>query len=218
MTVDVQIDGYGGVAEELLYELGVYAFAQQQGGGGELLVMQLFGGISTWSSFWHTDSYKRFDFSAARRRIEVKTTTGDARAHSFAHRQLFTTGDEEVAIASFMLRFDLNGLSLQELIARGRRELSREPTRLAKLEAAVRSARMSDPQELGPSFDEPGASSDLAWFWAQDAPMFQYPEPPGVSETRYKVDLSAIPQIADPDLTTWLDGWGQEVLDKNLYM
>lgn len=180
---------------------------ERQGLWGELLAMQLLGGVSSWASFWHTDPYKRFDFSTAHRRIEVKTTTGDARAHSFAHRQLFTTGNEEVAIASFMLRHDPNGLSLQELITRGRRELSKEPSQLAKLEAATRSARMSDPQEAGPSFNESDARSSLVWFWARDAPRFKHPEPPGVSETRYKVDLSATPQVARPELVAWLSEW-----------
>ena len=179
----------------------------RQGLWGELFVMRLLGGISCWAPFWHTDPYKRFDFSASRRRIEVKTTTGDARTHSFAHRQLFTTGDEEIAIASFMLRFDLNGLSLQELIATGRRKLSGEPTQLAKLEAAVRSARMSDPQEPGPSFDESDARANLVWFWAREAPKFTQPEPANVSETRYKVDFSAIPEVSDSELTSWLGSW-----------
>lgn len=180
---------------------------ERQGLWGELLLMRILGGASTWARFWHTDPYKRFDFSAAHRRIEVKTTIGDARVHSFAHRQLFTTGGEQVAIASLVLRKNPDGLSLKTLIEEGRNELSSEPAQLAKLEAAARGARMSDLKEPGPSFDEVDASTNLAWFWAQEAPRFTQSEPPGVSETRYKADLSFTPQIADPDLTLWLNGW-----------
>ncbi len=180
---------------------------ERQGLWGELLVMRLLGGTSVWTPFWHTDPYKRFDFSASHRRIEVKTTVGDARAHSFSHRQLLTTGGEQVAIASLLLREDPGGLSLRKLIEEGREELLDDPTKLAKLETAVRSARMSDREEEGPSFDESDAKDSLAWFWAREAPMFPQPEPPGVSEVRYKVDLSATPQIAGPELAFWLDGW-----------
>lgn len=180
---------------------------ERQGLWGELLLMRILGGASAWARFWHTDPYRRFDFSAAHRRIEVKTTVGDARVHSFAHRQLFTTGDEQVAIASLLLRETPDGLSLKTLIEEGRNELSSEPTQLAKLEAAARGARMSDLKEPGPYFDEVDASANLAWFWAQEAPRFTQPEPPGVSEARYKVDLAFTPQIANTELTSWLNSW-----------
>lgn len=180
---------------------------ERQGLWGELLIIQLLGGASAWAPFWHTDPYKRFDFSADYRRIEVKTTTSDARVHSFAHRQLFTTGAEQVAIASIMLRADPNGLSLRDLIGKGRRELSREPTQLVKLEAAARSARMTDFEESGPTFNESDASNNLAWFWASEVPRLTQLEPPGVSEVRYKVDLSTTPQISAPQLISWLNVW-----------
>lgn len=180
---------------------------ERQGLWGELLLMRILGGASVWARFWHTDPYKRFDFSSAHRRIEVKTTVGDARVHSFAHRQLFTTGGEQVAIASLLLRENTNGLSLKTLIEEGRNELSSEPAQLAKLEAAARGARMSDLKEPGPSFDEVDASNNLAWFWAHEAPRFTQSEPPGVSETRYKVDLSFTRQIASSELAFWLNDW-----------
>jgi hypothetical protein len=180
---------------------------ERQGLWGELLLMRIIGGTSAWARFWHTDPYRRFDFSAAHRRIEVKTTVGGARVHSFAHRQLFTTGGEQVAIASLLLRENPDGLSLKKLIEEGRNELSSEPAQLAKLEAVTRGARMSDPKELGPSFDETDASASLAWFWAREAPRFTQPEPPSVSETRYKVDLSATPEIPNFELTSWLSRW-----------
>jgi hypothetical protein len=180
---------------------------ERQGLWGELLLMKLLGGASAWAHFWHTDPYSRFDFSAGLKRAEVKTTVGDARVHTFSHRQLFTTGGEEVAIASLLLREDPDGLSLRGLIESCRRELSDRPIELAKLEAAVRNARMGDPLEPGPSFDEPGV--ELAWFWAHEVPRFTQPEPPGVSETRYKVDLSSTPQIASLEVADWLGSWSQ---------
>jgi hypothetical protein len=180
---------------------------ERQGLWGELTLMRCIGGVSAWASFWHTDPYKRFDLSAAQRRIEIKTTLGEARVHTFSHRQLFTTGGEQVAIASLLLREDPDGLNLRGLIEESRKELSGRPAQLAKLEAAVRSARMSDPLESGPSFDESG--TELAWFWAYEVPRFTQPEPPGVSEARYKVDLSSTPEIAGLELADWLDAWGQ---------
>lgn len=180
---------------------------ERQGLWGELLLIRLMGGALAWTPFWHTDPYKRFDFSVGPKRLEVKTTIGDTRTHSFSHRQLFTTGNEEVAIASFLLRQNYEGLGLRDLIAESRNALAGDPTQLAKLEASVRSARMNNLEEAGPCFDEPDANDNLAWFWAQKAPKFTQPEPPGVSEARYKVDLTTTAQIPGPDLISWLSSW-----------
>lgn len=180
---------------------------ERQGLWGELFIMKVLGGASVWCRFWHSDLYSRFDFSADHRRIEVKTTLGPARAHSFSHRQLVPDGKEQIAVASLMLRASPTGLSLRELIETSRDEWLNDPTQLAKLESSVRAAGMGDSDASGPSFDAAYAAANLAWYWAEEAPRFTQAEPSGVSNTHYKVDLSGTPQIQSTDLEAWLISW-----------
>lgn len=180
---------------------------ERQGLWGELFVMRFLGGASIWARFWHMDPYRNFDFSAERRRLEVKTSVGLSRVHSFSHRQLSNVGGERIAIASLLLREDPNGLSLLSLVQEARDELSSDPASLAKLEASVRLSGMERMNEAGPSFDEKAAARDLAWFWSSDVPRFSQPEPSGVSGTRYRVDLSSSVHIPTPELSGWLDSW-----------
>lgn len=184
--------------------------SERQGLWGELFLMRSLGGISLWATFWHTEPRKRFDLSASRERIEVKTTRGSSRAHSFSHRQLSPVGDEQIVVASLMLQASPEGLNLRELIEQARGDLVSEPAQLAKLETAARSAGMGDSSVPGPSFNTEAAAASLAWFWADEIPTFTQPEPPSVSNTRYTVDLSYAPQVSGVELDDWLMGWRKQ--------
>jgi hypothetical protein len=180
--------------------------AERQGLWGELFVMSCVRGFRFWAPFWHTEPTRRFDFSAPGRRVEVKTTIGVERIHHFSHRQIYALEGEEIVIASLLLREEDGGLSLRELIDGCRLALQDTPFYL-KLEKAVRRADMEASSETGPVFDATEATKALAWFRSTDAPHFRMPEPPGVSETRYKVDLSTAPRLDLWELEGWLDSW-----------
>lgn len=180
--------------------------AERQGLWGELFVMSCVRGFRFWAPFWHTEPTRRFDFSTPRRRVEVKTTISAERMHHFSHGQIYALEGEEIVIASLLLRVEEGGLSLRELIDGCRLALQDTPFYL-KLEKAVRRADMEASSETGPVFDATEASKALAWFRSIDAPHFLIPEPPGVSETRYKVDLSTAPRLDLWELDEWLDSW-----------
>lgn len=176
---------------------------------GELFIMSRVRGFQFWASFWHSETTRRFDFSTPNHRVEVKTTLGTERIHHFSHRQIYAQEGEEILIASLLVRKEDSGLSLRNLIDECREVLLGSPHSL-KLERAVRSAGMEDPSEIGPVFDPAEAERSLAWFRSTDAPHFRMPEPPGVSETRYKVDLSMAPRIELEEVDVWLDSWVAE--------
>jgi hypothetical protein len=180
--------------------------AEREGLWGELFMMREAGGFRFWASSWHSETTRRFDFSAGSRRVEVKSTIGQVRIHHFAHRQVYAQLGEEIFIASALLREDDVGLSLRQLIDECREAL-RGTSEALKLERALRSAAMEDPVEAGPVFDAREARQNLAWYRAVDAPQFRMPEPPGVTETRYRVDLSGAPRVAEDDLQHWLNQW-----------
>lgn len=178
----------------------------RQGLWGELFFMRTCRGAAFWAPYWHSDPNRVFDFSAAAKRVEVKTTTSQQREHRFSHRQLFTFGRDEVAVASIQLIADDAGLTLRDLIIECRTAL-RDSELLVKLEQSVRRAGMDSPLERGPSFNADSARETLGWYWAEELPHFKSEEPEGVSETHYKVDLTRAPQIPSGRLTEWLNAW-----------
>lgn len=180
--------------------------AERQGLWGELFMMRQTRGFKFWSPFWHNDTTRLFDFSSDQRRVEVKTVLGQQRIHHFSHRQIYSIGREEILIVYLLLREEDAGLSLRELVEQCG-EASLGISGFLKLERAVRRAGMEDPDIVGPVFDEAQAEISMCWFNASDVPHFRMPEPPGVSETRYKVDISTATPLSKESLNTWLDNW-----------
>ena len=179
---------------------------ERQGLWGELFMMSRVGGFRFWAPSWHSESTRKFDFSAGSKRVEVKTAVGDERIHFFAHRQIYELGGERIIIASLLLRKEDAGLSLSELIQQAWVALQGSMDYI-KLEQSVRQAGMEAPEEIGPVYDAAEAEQSLAWFHAADAPHFTMSEPPGVSQTHYRVDLSTAPQVAPDELVQWLRSW-----------
>lgn len=180
--------------------------ARRQGLWGELFVMRRVNGFRFWTPSWHGTVTGIFDFSARRKHIEVKTTLSHRRIHRFSHKQIREPEGERILIASLILTRDDSGLSLRELINECRIALRGTPDYL-KLEFAVRHAGMDDVSASGPQFDPADAEKELSWFKATDAPQFRMPEPEGVSETNYKVDLTRAVPISAEELNMWLVDW-----------
>ena len=177
--------------------------AEQRGLWGELFMMSHVRGFQFWAPFWHSEVTRRFDFSSGRNRVEVKITTQPDRTHHFSHRQIYATDDEEIVIASLVAAEDDSGISLRQLIGDCRSALLGTPHYL-KLETAVRRAGMESSTEPGPAINADEAEESLAWFRSKDIPHFRVPEPLGVTETRYKVDLSTAPRLTAVELDEWL--------------
>ena len=185
--------------------------AERRGLWGELFMMSRVKGFRFWSPFWHSEVTRRFDFSCGRNRIEVKMTTRPERMHHFSHRQIYAIEGDVIIIASIVAAEDDSGLSLRELIDDCRSALLGMPDYL-KLEKAVRQACMESSTEFGPVIDAAEAEENLAWFRSIDIPHFRVPEPTGVTETRYKVDLSTAQRVTAMELDEWLRPWSLELL------
>ncbi|MBF8294202.1 MAG: hypothetical protein HW389_747 [Bacteroidetes bacterium] len=179
---------------------------ERQGLWGELFVMRQTRGFRFWAPFWHSETNRLFDFSSNQKRVEVKSAVGQQRIHHFSHRQVYALNGEEIVIASILLREEDAGLSLRDLIIEARSKLLGMADFL-KLERAVRRAGMESGDGSGPMFDPVQADASLRWFRSADTPHFRMPEPPGVSETRYRADLSTAPNLSDDELERWLNSW-----------
>lgn len=185
--------------------------AERLGLWGELFLMSRVRGFRFWAPFWHSEVTRRFDFSLGHHRVEVKLTTRPERMHYFSHRQIYAAEGQEVVVASIVAVEDDAGLSLRELIDECRSALTGTLDYL-KLEKAVRHAGMESSADVGPVIGVAEAEQSLAWFRSVDIPHFRVPEPPGVTETSYKVDLSTAPRIAAVELDQWLGSWSPEAL------
>jgi hypothetical protein len=179
---------------------------ERQGLWGELFLMSRVRGFQFWAPYWHSETNRKFDFSTVGRRVEVKAAVGQVRIHHFGHRQIYSEEGEEIVIASLLLRKEDAGLSLRDLVAQARSALM-GTEHYFKLELAVRHAGMEAMDEPGPSFDPTEAARLLAWYRAADAPHFTMAEPPGVSQTHYRVDLSTAPQVDSQEISNWLGAW-----------
>ena len=185
--------------------------AERHGLWGELFMMSRVRGFRFWAPFWHSEVSRRFDFSCGYNRVEVKITTRPERMHHFSHRQIYAMEGEEIVIASLVATEDDSGLSLRQLIEDCRSALLGTPDYL-KLEKAVRQAGMESSSESGPVISATEAEEGLTWFRSIDIPHFRVPEPAGVTETRYKVDLSTAPRVTAVELDEWLRPWSLELL------
>ena len=185
--------------------------AERLGLWGELFMMSRVRGFGFWAPFWHSEATRRFDFTSGRNRVEMKITTRPERIHHFSHRQIYAIEGEEIVIASIIAAQDDSGLSLRQLIQDCRSALLGTPDYL-KLEKAVRQAGMESSSETGPAIGAVEAEESLAWFRSVNIPHFRVPEPAGVTETRYKVDLSTAPRVTAIEQDDWFSSWSVELL------
>lgn len=179
----------------------------RQGLWGELFLIRHLRNTVDMVNYWHSDPTRTFDFSSHLRRLEVKTTTSPERIHHVSHQQLYEQGNDEIVIASLLLLHDDTGLTLRELIDELRVVMKGNYQRLLKLEKAIRRAGMGQFLDSGPCFSETHATNNLAWYQVGVVPRFPQAEPPGVSGTRYKVDLSTVPRFSEYSVREWLSTW-----------
>lgn len=178
----------------------------RQGLWGELFFMQKSRGFRFWAPYWHSEINLTYDFSAPKKRLEVKTTLFQERIHHFSHRQIYSNEEESIVIASMLLHTDDSGLTLRQLIKEAKDALVNTKDYF-KLERAVRKAGMVDVSINGPSFNEAEAISNLKWYSASVVPQFRTPEPEGVSETHYKSDLTRAIALTNSEIDEWIASW-----------
>ncbi|AFC99179.1 hypothetical protein Mtc_0412 [Methanocella conradii HZ254] len=180
--------------------------SRRQGLWGELLMMRSIKGYAFWAPFWHIESNRLFDFSMQGKRIEVKTTTKPNRIHSVSHSQVYSLGNDDILIASILLKEDDSGVSLRTLISECREALKRTQYYF-KIENAIRHANMQNPSEEGPKFNINDAERSLRWYNSENVPRFESEEPEGVSGTHYMIDLTNSIAVEHAWLSDWLNQW-----------
>jgi len=185
------------------------ATLMQRGLWAELFFMQQNEGFTFWASSWHSEPHRLFDFSTNNMRTEIKCTVKQERIHEFSHNQLVTISNDRIVVVSFLLQEDDSGTSLRELIESAKAELRGSPDYI-KLERAIRSVRMNEPDTDGPKFNSAHAIQNTAWFRSTEVPRFPIQEPTGVTGTHYRSDLTQANRLSQQETSEWIENWGAQ--------
>jgi hypothetical protein len=140
---------------------------------------------------WHSDATERFDFSLASQRLEVKCSADRTRRHHFSHEQAHPPAGVSVLIASVLVEQSASGVSLGELWDLVRRLSGDDAEMRLKIEHACLDALGNSwHQARARSYDQHLAAQSLLFFDIADIPKVPPLLTPGVSEVRFRSDLS----------------------------
>lgn len=145
----------------------------------------------TLAEAWHAQPMETFDFAAGSDRIEVKSSSDRVRRHYFSLEQIRPNASVSVVVASLFVERAGMGLSLGGLLDDVRQKLGTRPDLLLNAEVVVgRTLGNALPRALGESFDVQLAEASLGFYRADDIPSVATPLPSGVSDVRFRADLS----------------------------
>ena len=156
----------------------------------ELFVILSASDPATMIDAWHSQSTERFDFSRGSERLEVKSSSMRSREHMFSFEQVYPPSGASVLIASVHVEEQTNGRSLGDLWDRVVDAVSNAEARI-KVE---RVCAQSLGQDVGAgrrfSGDWNVAVESLAFYEVGDIPRPSGDCPAGVSQLRFRSDLS----------------------------
>lgn len=150
---------------------------------------------------WRNDERSRFDFAAGDVRIDVKSSAGRVRAHTFTYEQCNPPPGTQAIVASLMVERIPGGISIDNLITSIEARISRTEDLVLKLHeiiAATLGAELT--HSLHVTFDPRLAESSLQFFDLREIPAVRGGVPARVSNVRFTVDLSGLAPISERDL------------------
>ena len=160
---------------------------------GELFLISRSANPARSLAAWRVDDHARFDFSDGDIRIDVKATTGRHRVHSFSFEQCNAPQDTIAVVASLHAEQIAGGVALGALVQAIEDRVAAQPNLVLKLhETVAATLGQSLAESLDRGFDLRLAASSLAFFDLADVPAIRGDLPAGVSELRFKSDLSAL--------------------------
>ncbi len=162
-----------------------------QGLWGELFLIVNATELFLAAQSWHTEACERYDFALALCRLEVKTSSDRTRNHYFSFEQVYPAAGITVVIGSLFVERSTAGTSLGDLWDKVRSAVASDPQlRLKVDQICLRSLGSSWSYARLLSFDEQLAKQSLAFYDAQDIPRVSNNAPAGVTEIRFRSDVS----------------------------
>jgi hypothetical protein len=142
---------------------------------------------------WRIDDTARFDFTAGDVRLDVKSSGGRLRMHTFSFEQCNPPPATFGVVASLFAERIARGVSLHSLVERIEGRLAGNADLILKLREVVASTLGSALRDAFDSgFDMRLAESSLRFFRTTDIPAIRGNVPAGVSDVHFTSDLSAL--------------------------
>jgi len=167
-----------------------------QGLWAELLVIARAQDIATMVAAWHITPEDRYDFNSKDQRIEVKSTSLRVRQHNFTLEQLCPPTGVTLLIASLFVEYAGAGTSVMELAEQIRSRISDNPDLLLHVDQIISLTLGENWRDaLEARFDIELAEDSLAFFEVSTIPIIDRNLPPGVSDVRFRSDLTNCPPV-----------------------
>ena len=142
---------------------------------------------------WHTVPEDRFDFAKDNQRIEVKSFSGDIRLHHFALEQLHPPEGVIALLASVCVEGSQAGDSISDLREKIQNRLGSNLDSLLHIDRIIaRTLGNAWQQASEVRFDERLAEESLLFYETSSIPSVDPNLPPGVSQVRFRSDLTEI--------------------------
>lgn len=162
-----------------------------QGLWAEMFVIASAAEPVTVARSWRNATFDTADFATAQQRLEVKSTTGTIRSHSFSAEQLRTPPGTFGVVASLMCQRSAGGVSVGELWSIVRRQVASEPGLLLSIDGTVAATLGNSWKEsLSVRYDWDVAKESLRFYSMADVPAVGVQSTPDVSEVRFRSNLS----------------------------
>ncbi len=145
---------------------------------------------------WRTQDTSRFDFNTGSVRIDVKTTAGRQRIHTFSYDQCSPPSGTTAIAASLFVEQVAGGISLREIIREIEELVATNTKYLLKLHDTVaETLGRSLHEALNIHFDRRLSTTSLQFYDLRSIPAIRTEPPPGVSDIHFRSDLSSAPQV-----------------------
>ena len=142
---------------------------------------------------WHIVPEDRYDFALNHQRIEVKSYSGDIRLHHFSLEQLHPPEDVIALVASVCVEGSQAGDSIADLREKIHIRLGSEFDSLLHIDSIIaRTLGNAWQQASEVRFDERLAEESLTFYETSSIPSIDPNLPPGVSQIRFRSDLTEI--------------------------
>jgi hypothetical protein len=158
---------------------------------------------------WHNNATERFDFSRGDQRIEVKSSSTGSRNHIFSFNQVYPPSEVNVLIASVFVFEQTNGTSLGDLWDEVL-NIANTPELKSMIDCVcldyLGENAISSRDFM--TFDRHTATESLSYFDIDDIPKIPMNLPTGVSDVKFRSDLTNCGPVDNQLASTWLQPLG----------
>lgn len=163
---------------------------------GELLVIEQSCMPEMLIEAWHRNPNDKFDFTHGKDKIEVKSTAGEERKHSFSIGQLNPSKSSNLVIASVIVRpsaLSETGLSVKNLFDKLQARINSTQVKLKLLKGIASIIGVESNSFFSLAFDYVTACDTLQYYEASTIPHIDSAlVPAGVSDVSFISDLKGV--------------------------